>query len=148
MTIRILKIYTLLLILFFADNNAFSQTVLAADFLLVGIIFLSLNFYFFHSIVPAVFFGYLKDSAVFNVFPVNTIFFVFIVFAARYFVRNFQAELPSQFPFAAAVIVLYLITNSAVYGSFNPEFLFRFFVHTFAAFVFISYFAKKWVFLR
>jgi len=117
---------------------------LRAEFLILGVLFVALNFSFPVSFGSGILFGYLKDAVCGTHSPVNMVEFSIIVAAVQYLLRQFQ-RLPARIAIVCAAITAHMAFNLADIGQAYILSGVLFLAHSAAAYLLINYVLKTWI---
>ncbi|MBU1366534.1 MAG: hypothetical protein ABIK26_03870 [Candidatus Omnitrophota bacterium] len=138
------KIISVLFVLFILDLIKPFSYSLRAEFLFLGIIFLSLNYRFWFSFVLSIIFGYLKDSFGLEAIPLNLIEFSLFSALIHYFLLHFH-KIPVRIFIVFAAIIIHIVLQAAHIRRIFPLFSLLFFIHSSLIFFLINYLLKKWI---
>ncbi|MCM8830844.1 MAG: hypothetical protein NC918_01440 [Candidatus Omnitrophica bacterium] len=138
----IAKIFFFLCILFLFDIAKPFNFYFKVEFLFLGIIFFTLYYSSFSTLLAILIFGYIKDCFISQNFPLNTIEFIVIYLGCNFF--NLDDNL-QRFIFPFLCIIFHILIQSIYFWTFVPLFIFRFFIHSIFLYFLIEGLLKKWM---
>ena len=141
------KASLLMLVFFGLDFSVITHFALDVEFLLLGVIFLSLNIPYRKAMVVSIVFGIIKDSLIFNFLPISTFIFAALVFLIHYsfkYLKDIDNFLPKLFIVLAST-VLYILVNSLIMKEFFPWFSAKFIFQSIIIFFLFNISLRKWI---
>ncbi|OQX80333.1 MAG: hypothetical protein B6D56_05195 [Candidatus Omnitrophica bacterium 4484_70.1] len=139
------KLIFILLIFFLLDVIKPLGFSLNTEFVMLGIIFLSINFSFPFSLFTSFAFGILRD--IFSpLFPNFSLQLVLLSLFIKYLDRHLPPHPLSDISKAGFAILGYVAINSLLRQKLSLIFSISFFLHSFVCFFLIKYFLERWMF--
>ena len=145
MKLATVKIMCILFVFFLLDFMRPLHFYLKAEFLFLGIIFVSLHYSLIYSLVLSVIFGIVKDSF----FPSHFLFYTFCFILFTYVVNYVRTKFHEKLILKRSVVVFsifsYALLNGIALDAFNVGITFAFCVQSYVLFYIIDYFLIQWV---
>jgi len=144
-----IKIAFILSLLFLLDLIKPLGFALSVEFILLGLIFISLNCRLWITLTFAVIFGHLKDCLIFESRYLNLIEFPFLCFILSYLSTHLFFSVKKRYTFIVqggmllGALVLHSILNSVYLQSFFPLFSLKFIIQSFFTYILLNYLIVK-----
>ncbi|OQX86525.1 MAG: hypothetical protein B6D55_05900 [Candidatus Omnitrophica bacterium 4484_70.2] len=137
-----IKIFLFLLVLLFLDFLRPWGNILYTEFLLLGIIFISLEDTSFFSFYMSLFFGMLKDFFSLS-FPLYTFIFLLLNRVFAHLKKYFSSYRFFEFFSLGAVFIFYIFINNFLQKFFSIKFSLLFLFHSFFLFLLLEKIFKR-----
>jgi hypothetical protein len=139
-----LKMFFAMLIFLVLDCARPFNYSLNSEFTFLGIIFLSLNFPFYFSLLLSMLFGYFKDCIGMYVFSFNLIEFSLLSVFISYFLHNFNKKIV-KFMVIFSALILHVSINGLYINNTALIFSVRFVIQSAALFLLLNKLLSDWI---
>ncbi|MBP7088643.1 MAG: hypothetical protein KBB01_05015 [Candidatus Omnitrophica bacterium] len=145
------KILFFFIVLFFLDLLKPLGYALSVDFLFLGIVYVSLNYYFNSLIIFSLLFGYLKDIFAITPIPLNMIeyslvsLFMYKIRTDFLFINKKNEDFPIKLIVAIFLFILHFIFNQKNIELFLSLFFVVYLIQSALIYAFLTYFFRKYL---